>query len=230
MRPPRAAVAYTLSHWLACTYSALASTRTHAHTGSHACQQHTRTHARTHTHTHARAHLDSDGQEGARRADCPVRRHHCARWVCTKHLTTNDDRVVTKCPWLRRDVVASLRITDTVPLNLPPHSSGKSTLVQVVKLLLRELYKVGRVEEVSQDDFLSSQEERLRQGGCVCVRVRACAYVHVRARAFTCNVLLCPPYLPPTPPSSKKIKQASRPGGTGTARTRALQPLCWSHS
>ena len=41
-----------------------------------------------------------------------------------------------------------------------PAGGGKSTLVQVLKLLLRSLLGVGAVEELSLDDFLSSQAVR----------------------------------------------------------------------
>ena len=45
-----------------------------------------------------------------------------------------------------------------------PAGGGKSTLVQVLKLLLRSLLGVSAVEELSLDDFLSSQAERAEQG------------------------------------------------------------------
>ena len=43
-----------------------------------------------------------------------------------------------------------------------PVGAGKSTLVQILKILLSdpELLNMGRVEEVSLDDFLLSQAER----------------------------------------------------------------------
>ena len=57
-------------------------------------------------------------------------------------------------------------MTHPPPPNHAPtitYSSGKSTLIQVLKLLLADLYMVGTVEEISQDDFLSSQQERAPQ-------------------------------------------------------------------
>ena len=41
-----------------------------------------------------------------------------------------------------------------------PAGGGKSTLVQILRVLLEEVLHVGQVVEVSLDDFLSSQQER----------------------------------------------------------------------
>lgn len=41
-----------------------------------------------------------------------------------------------------------------------PAGGGKSTLVQILRLLLEKVLKIGQVVEVSLDDFLSSQQER----------------------------------------------------------------------
>ena len=45
-----------------------------------------------------------------------------------------------------------------------PTGAGKSTLVQLLKALLERVLHVGRVVEVSLDDFLSSQQERRERG------------------------------------------------------------------
>ena len=45
-----------------------------------------------------------------------------------------------------------------------PTGAGKSTLTQLLKALLERVLSVGRVIEVSLDDFLSSQHERRERG------------------------------------------------------------------
>ena len=45
-----------------------------------------------------------------------------------------------------------------------PTGAGKSTLVQILRMLLEDILKVGQTVEVSLDDFLSSQEERRQRG------------------------------------------------------------------
>lgn len=45
-----------------------------------------------------------------------------------------------------------------------PTGAGKSTLVQLLRMLLERVLKVGQATEVSLDDFLSSQKERKERG------------------------------------------------------------------
>lgn len=42
--------------------------------------------------------------------------------------------------------------------------AGKSTLVQALKVIITEVLECGRAEEISLDDFLSSQQEREERG------------------------------------------------------------------
>ena len=59
--------------------------------------------------------------------------------------------------------LASLRCADgTVPIAglCAPAGGGKSTLVQILRLILEQVLHIGQVVEVSLDDFLSSQQER----------------------------------------------------------------------
>ena len=45
-----------------------------------------------------------------------------------------------------------------------PAGGGKSTLVQILRVLLEDVLHVGQVVEVGLDDFLSSQQERREKG------------------------------------------------------------------
>ena len=59
--------------------------------------------------------------------------------------------------------LASLRCADgSVPIAglCAPAGGGKSTLVQILRLILEQVLHIGQVVEVSLDDFLSSQQER----------------------------------------------------------------------
>jgi energy-coupling factor transporter ATP-binding protein EcfA2 len=59
--------------------------------------------------------------------------------------------------------LASLRCADgSVPIAglCAPAGGGKSTLVQILRLILEQVLLIGQVVELSLDDFLSSQQER----------------------------------------------------------------------